>query len=91
MPFLGEIGIAMLQNCQTARDYLNDWEHGFIESISLKSKDDSLVEISDKQMCALQRIWKKLPASLQNLQWRENHRDIPDLRRNEELDKDISF
>lgn len=91
MPVLGETGIAMLQNCQAAHDYLNDWEHGFIESISLKSRDDRVVEISDKQIWALQRIWKKLPAYLQNLQWRENHRDIPDLRRHEELDNDDPF
>lgn len=91
MPVLRVIDIAMLQNCQAARDYLNDWERGFIESISIKVGDSQEAELSDKQIWTLQRIWKNLPASSQNLQWRENHRDIPDLRRHEELDKDIPF
>lgn len=78
MPVLGDIDIAMLQNCQAASDYLNEWEHGFIESISIQAGDSQKVDLSAKQLWALQRIWRKLPASCQNLQWRENHRVISD-------------
>ena len=91
MPVLGELDIAMLQNCQAARDYLNDWERDFIESISIKVGDSRKIDLSNKQIWALQRTWKKLPATCQNLQWRENHRDIPDLRRHKELDNDLPF
>lgn len=94
MPVLGPTGIAMLQNCQAAADYLNDWERGFIESISLKSGVFAEVAFSEKQISALIRIWKKLPASLQNLAWKPDDADDAENRKailQTILDKGIPF
>jgi len=81
---------AMLQNCQAAWEYLNSWEREFIESISLKTGPSTQLSLTAKQTIALMRTWNNLPAHKKDPTWRPDD-EISDLRRHEELDKDIPF
>lgn len=72
----------MLANCQAARESLTPWEFEFIQSVSLQVGDKPSPTLTDKQIYALLRIWKKLPASAQ---------DLTPIDENKPLDSDMPF